>query len=221
MTVTASSARTRTRGLARLDRVTALRLAGAALGLGGAVILLGIITAEALYPGYSTAANEISDLGGTRPPEALVLQPSATIFDAAMLVVGGLTLVAALLAHQAGTGRGATLPLAVLGIGAIGVGVFPGYTGAPHALFSMITFVAGGIAAISSSLAARGPIRWLFGVLGTLALVTLASSVVLGDASPLIELGIGGLERWIVYPIVVWLVAFGGYLAGAQAPGTD
>jgi hypothetical protein len=26
------------------------------------------------------------------------------------------------------------------------------------------------------------------------------------------ELGEGGIERWIVYPIVLWLVAFGSYL---------
>ena len=44
---------------------------------------MGIITAEALYPGtFSTGANEISDLGGTRPPNSVILQPSATIFNA-------------------------------------------------------------------------------------------------------------------------------------------
>ena len=33
--------------------------------------------------------------------------------------------------------------------------------------------------------------------------------------APLVELGEGGLERWIVYPIVLWLVAFGSYLLAA------
>jgi hypothetical protein len=28
----------------------------------------------------------------------------------------------------------------------------------------------------------------------------------------MVELGEGGLERWIVYPIVLWPVAFGSYL---------
>ena len=27
-------------------------------------------------------------------------------------------------------------------------------------------------------------------------------------------LGIGGIERWIVYPVILWVIAFGGYLSG-------
>ena len=38
--------------------------------------------------------------------------------------------------------------------------------------------------------------------------------------APMVELGEGGLERWIVYPIVLWLVAFGSYLQ-AMANPTD
>ena len=34
---------------------------------------------------------------------------------------------------------------------------------------------------------------------------------------PMVELGEGGLERWIVYPVVLWLVAFGSYLMAAPA----
>jgi hypothetical protein len=38
----------------------------------------------------------------------------------------------------------------------------------------------------------------------------------------MVELGEGGLERWIVYPVVLWLVAFGRYLmAGAAAPAPE
>jgi len=56
------------------------RLGGAFLFVAGGTILMGIITAEALYPGtFSTGANEISDLGGTRPPEGIVLQPGKTV----------------------------------------------------------------------------------------------------------------------------------------------
>ncbi|MGB3850400.1 MAG: hypothetical protein WA958_10575 [Tunicatimonas sp.] len=45
-------------------------LAGALLFTAGSLILMGIITGEIFYPpGYSTALNDISDLGGTRPPE--------------------------------------------------------------------------------------------------------------------------------------------------------
>jgi hypothetical protein len=64
---------------------TDLRLGGSLLTLAGVTILMGIITAEALYPTtFTTGGNEISDLGGTRPPNSLIFQPSAMIFDLSM-----------------------------------------------------------------------------------------------------------------------------------------
>jgi hypothetical membrane protein len=195
---------------------TRVRVGGTLLFLAGTIILLGIISAEALYPGsYSTGANEISDLGGTRPPEGLVLQPSATIFDVSMMVVGLLTMAASWLVHRGVARRSVTIPIAVLGLAALGVGVFPGNTGTPHAVCSLVTFVAGGIAAITSALVTRAPLRYASIALGAISLVTLASYAVLDAASPWAVLGTGGVERWIVYPIVLWIVGFGGYLAAA------
>ncbi len=107
-----------------------------------------------------------------------------------------------------------TIPLAVLGVGALGVGLFPGNTGTPHALFAMLTFVSGGVAAISAARVSSAPFRLVSLALGSIALLTLASYIVMGERSPLAPLGIGGVERWIVYPIVLWVTAFGGYLSG-------
>jgi len=46
---------------------TDLRLGGSLLTIAGVTILMGIITAEALYPNtFTTGGNEISDLGGRR-----------------------------------------------------------------------------------------------------------------------------------------------------------
>lgn len=198
-----------------------VHLAGSGLVLAGSVILLAIISAEALYPGvYSTGGNEISDLGGTRPPEGLVLQPSATIFNAAMLASGALVLVAALLV-QRGLGRlSVTIPLAMLGAGAIGVGLFPGDTGTPHALAAMLTFVSGGVAGVSAAATTRAPFRYLSMTLGGISLLALGSYMVLGEVGILAELGTGGVERWVAYPIVLWLVAFGGYLTAATEPAS-
>jgi hypothetical membrane protein len=83
---------------------TDLRLGGGLLLVAGATILMGIITAEALYPGtFSTGANEISDLGGTRPPNSVILQPSATIFDASMVLIGVLVMAGSWFVHRAST----------------------------------------------------------------------------------------------------------------------
>ena len=35
------------------------------------------------------------------------------------------------------------------------------------------------------------------------------------------SLGEGGIERWIVYPAVLWLTVFGGALMGTGAPQND
>jgi len=200
---------------------TDLRLGGGLLLLGGATILMGIITAEALYPGtFSTGANEISDLGGTRPPNSVVLQPSATIFDLSMALVGMLVIAASWFIHRAYGPRSVTLPAAILGAGALGVALFPGYTGDPHAVFSMVTFVSGGVAAISAARVTKAPFRYLSAGLGIISLAALGSTF-MGDASPLSALGIGGIERWIAYPVVLWLIAFGGYLCGRADGGQE
>jgi hypothetical membrane protein len=178
-------------------------------------ILMGIITAEALYPsGYTTAGNEISDLGGTRPPNSLIFQPSAMIFDLSMVAIGILVMVGSWFVHRAFGRRSVTIPLTVLGIGALGVGVFPGHTGAPHAIFAMVTFVAGGVAAMSAARVTTAPFRFVSLLLGAVSLLTLASYILLGANSPMAAFGIGGIERWIVYPVILWVIAFGGYLSG-------
>ncbi len=204
---------------ARPPWANGLRLGGSLLFLAGTVILMGIITAEAFYPRpYSTAANEISDLGGTEPPNSLVFQPSAAVFDSSMIVVGLLVIAGSWFVHRALTRRSVTIPIALLGVGALGVGIFPGNTGTPHALFAMLTFVAGGVAALTGSRVATPPFRYLSILLGAASLVSLVAYLFLGDSNPMAGLGIGGIERWIVYPIVLWVTAFGGYLAGRADP---
>lgn len=205
---------TRSGSLVRAS-VTDQRLGGALLSVAGAIILLGIVSAEALYPrAYSTGANQISDLGGTEPPGSLVFQPSAMIFGGSMVVVGILVVVGAWFVQRAFRRRSVTIPLALLGFGALGVGLFPGSTGTPHAIFAMLTFVSGGVGALTAARVATGPFRYLSILFGTVSLLTLVSYLLLREAGPMAGLGLGGVERWIVYPIVIWVSAFGGYLAG-------
>jgi hypothetical membrane protein len=196
-------------------------IGGALLVIAGAVILMGIITAEAVYPAtYSTAANAISDLGGTEPPNSVVLQPSASIFDASMVVTGLLVLVGSWFVHRAFRRRSVTVPIAILGAAALGVGLFPGDTGTPHGLFAMATFISGGVAAITSARVTSAPFRYVSLALGVVPLATLLLYMAFGEGGPMGALGLGGIERWIVYPIVLWVTGFGGYLAGraGEAP---
>jgi hypothetical membrane protein len=106
-----------------------------------------------------------------------------------------------------------SLVVAAMGAGALGVGVFPGNTGGIHALFAMLTFVGGGLAAIVTARATRPPFRYLSITLGVISLGSLLSYVLMGEGTPLMPLGIGGVERWVAYPIVIWVTGFGGYLS--------
>ena len=192
-----------------------LRVAGVSMFSAGAFLVMAIITSEALYPvAYTTARNEISDLGGTRPPAALVFQPVATIFNVSMILTGLLLLLGGVVLHRAVRRWSVSLPVLVLGGAVLLVGIFPGNTGLPHALAAMAAFWAGGIAALLSSRIVDAPFRYPLTLLGVINLLLLASYFTLGDANPMWALGVGGAERWIAYPVLLWSMGFGGYLAG-------
>jgi len=192
--------------------------AGACLFLAGFIALMGIITGEIFYPAdYSTAHSEISDLGSTRPPEARIFQPSATIFNGTMIATGILTLAGAFIAYRTGWDRWSALLLGIVGAGILGVGIFPGNVRIWHGLCAMITFVAGGIAAVVSSRAIVGPFRYLAALLGCITLLSL-----LGLSVLIPVLGDGGTERWIAFPIIFWLTGLGGYfMGGGGVPSQD
>ena len=187
-----------------------LASAGTLLFLAGSIILMGIITGEIFYPsGYSTALNDISDLGGTRPPNSRVYEPSATIFNVTMIVAGLLILGGTWGGYRYFRDRLSSVFLGLFGIGVLGVGIFPGHVAVYHGLFSMLTFVAGGIAAIVSFRIVSGPYRYLGIAYGALALVFL-----FGATYFIPTLGSGGTERWVAYPILLWLIGLGTYMLG-------
>lgn len=189
------------------------RPAGALLASAGAIALMAIITAEALYPAvYDTTANTISDLGATLPPDSVVRQPSAMIFDVAMIVIGLMIMAGAALLQRALGRKALTVMLGLFGLGAFGVGVFPGNHLAPHQLFAMTAFISGGTAAVIAAGVLPSPIRQLSVALGVVSLVSFLLAMFLLEWSPVEELGEGGIERWIVYPVILWLAMFGGAL---------
>ncbi|RZN45231.1 DUF998 domain-containing protein [archaeon] len=195
-----------------------LRLAGILLVLVGIIAFMGIITAEATYPGYSTADNMISDLGGTEPPDSIVLEPASTIFNATMAICGIMLIGGAYLIHLLYRRPIFSVFFMLFGAGVLGVGVFPGDTGDPHALAAMTTFLCGSIAAITAYAIEEGPLRLLSVALGAVSLATLLLYIFVGESShPLATLGVGGIERWVAYPLILWVLALGGYLLGRES----
>lgn len=196
-------------------------IAGLSLVLAGVIAFMGIITAEVLYPEYSTR-QDISDLGSTQPPDPIIHQPSATIFNSTMLLTGALVLIAAYFIYRSRGRRIFTVLLAVFGVSIFGVGVFPGNVTPWHGLFALLTFVIGGITVAFSSRVVTRPFSYLCMVLGGISLLVLGSvfffGLVVGGPTPLEPLGSGGIERWVAYPLLLWVLAFGGYLMGNANP---
>jgi hypothetical membrane protein len=194
------------------------KIAGGLLLVAGATIVMGIITAEALYTAPYNARMEISDLGASET--GVILHPSSYIFNATMLISGAIIILGAYFTHQALHRRAVTIPTALLGIGVLGVGIFPGNIHPQHPIFAMTAFVAGGLAVLLSYKVTTQPLRAIFAIMGTISLLFTVASVFLLEWGPFARLDLGGVERWMVYPVLLWLVGFGGYLA-ASRPDED
>jgi hypothetical membrane protein len=190
------------------------KTAGGLLLTAGATVVMGIITAEALYTNPYNARMEISDLGATET--GVVLHPSSYIFNATMLMAGAMILAAAYFTHRALHRRAVTIPTGLLGLGVLGVGIFPGNIHPQHPLFAYTAFVAGGLAVLLSAKVTPQPLRAIFAVMGTSSLGFTLASVFLLEWGPFARLDLGGVERWMVYPVLLWLVGFGGWLAGRR-----
>lgn len=178
------------------------KLAGAIIFVGSVQFLILLIVAEAVYPHYSVSGNYISDLG---------VGPSAWVFNSSVFVLGLAIVVGAYL-----TWRGLRpvlffVLLVLAGVGAMGVGLFTEDVRILHGIFSLIVFLFGGLAAIASYRLQKPPLSYFAVVLGVMTLVALALFVSGND----LGLGMGGIERMVAYPTLLWGVGFSGYLMGS------
>ncbi len=195
-----------------------LKLSGLLYFLAGAIVLMGIITAEAFYPdGYSTFKNEISDLGATRQPNSISYKPSSTIFNTIMLAAGLLVLVASFYQHPYFKKLLFTIPVILFGLGLVGVGIFPGNVTPYHSMAAMLTFLSGGFCAITSFKVVTLPFKYISILFGSVAMITWFMAV-FASGLLLSSIGIGGIERWVAYPIMLWLTGLGGNLMNGKTP---
>ncbi len=112
------------------------------------------------------------------------------------------------------------VPLALLGAGMIGVGPVPGNHLALHTLFAMTAFVSGGVGALLTAKAQRPSLRVIFRCLGITSLTSLVVGSFLIDWAPVARLGEGGAERWVVYPVIFWVLALGVIHMTSNVPGS-
>ncbi len=173
--------------------------------VGSAQFLVCMLIAECLYPNYSVSRNYISELGALSAPTAL-------LFNASTIVLGLTAILAAYFLRRGEviTNKVFLSFLVICGIGCVGVGAFPMDSPVPyaHGIAALLAFLFGALAAVASFKFQRAPASYFSAILGVVSLLAL----VLFTARIDLGLGMGGIERMISQPTLLWSVMFGGYL---------
>ena len=194
------------RPVAVTEPLAALRFAGAAfLALGGVFVTVTMLAAS-MAPAYDFNRAAISDLG--------VIPETAALFNGALVVIGLLNATGGYLVYRAGAPVWLVPIFGLAGVGAIGAGLVPLDRGGAHSLFALLAFVLVNVEAIAVARVLQGPMRWLAVAAGLTGLIY-TGVMIAGDAgNPAVfgAIGHGGSERMIAYPVMLWLIALGGYL---------
>ena len=171
-----------------------------------ALFLTVIMLGASMAPGYDLSGGAISDLG--------VIDETALLFNASLVAVGVLNVAAGLFLYRA-TGRRAILAVfSIAGLGAAGAGLVQLDVSGPHGIFALLAFLFFNVEAIVIGSVVNGPMRvisWVSGLVG-IGFVVLMVIGDAGNSGVFGAIGHGGAERMIVYPVMLWLLAFGGYL---------
>jgi len=181
------------------------KVAGALLFVGGSEFVVGMMVAEAAYPGYSISRNAISDLGAG---------PTALIFNSSIILFGVMMLVSGYFIQRAFRKPAITSILILTAIGVTGVGLFPEDIPLIHEIVSLTAFLFGGVFAIAACRILKPPLSYFSVMMGLITLLALF----LFAAGQFLGLGLGGMERVIAYPILLLAIGFGGYLIGSANP---
>ncbi len=157
----------------------------------------------------------ISDLG---------IGPSALVFNSSVFLLGLLLLVGTYFLRCNPDFGTLSALLFLMAVGTMGVGVFTKAYTAIHGGVATMAFFFSGVSAVYSCKVLNKPLAVMSIVLGVATLSALGlfsvgmytsgslTSTIEYDSSYYLGLGPGGMERMIVYPALLWLIAFSGHL---------
>jgi hypothetical membrane protein len=194
--------------------VRARRRAGILLAVLSAQFMTVIMLAAAMVPGYDFGASAISDLG--------VFPETAWLFNASLVLVGLLNVAGGYYYYRVHGKRWLFGAFVLAGLGAVVAGAIPLDAGDLHSLGALFAFLFFNVQAIGAATQVRGAMRYASVLAGVVGIAFLGIMIV-GDAGNPAVFGAinhGGAERMIVYPAMLWLVAFGGYLLGQGEDAT-
>jgi hypothetical membrane protein len=175
------------------------KVAGVIFFIASTQFVLGLIVAEALYPGYNISTNYISDLG---------IGPSSAVFNVSIFLLGLLSIIGTYFLYRAYNLKVITILLTITALASMGVGIFTEDSAPMHMFVSFSAFLFSGLSAIFSYRLMKHPFSIMVILLGIISL----SALFLFIGNFYFGLGVGGMERMIVYPILIWMIGFGGFL---------
>jgi hypothetical membrane protein len=138
----------------------------------GVAFVTGIMVLASIAPDYDYSGAAISDLG--------VISQTALLFNVLLVAVGTLNIVGGYLFYREHGSRRLFALYAIAGVGAIGAGLMPLSTGAPHSLFALAGFVFFNLEAIATARVLTGAMRVLSIVAGAIGLLYVVIMVI-GD----------------------------------------
>jgi hypothetical membrane protein len=172
-------------------------------------------------PVYSLTNNYISDFGAVHCAvfhQGYVCSPWHDVFNVSIVLLGiflilGVLLIPTAFPRRSSSRLGLAL-LALAGIGAIGVGLSPEDVNLTvHMVSALLAFAGGALALIVLGFAMFRDTRWDgFRVYSMLSGLVSLVALVLFVAKTYGPLGVGGMERLIVAPILLWSIVVGIHL---------
>jgi len=183
------------------------KVAGALIFVAVTQFVLSVIVSEALYSGYSISGNYLSDLG---------VGSSSIIFNSSVFLMGLLLIAGAYFLHRAFGFTMLTVTFVLMAIGSMGVGIFTKDAGTIHSIAALFFFLFSGLSAIFAVVCSYVHgfklMKTPFSVIAIILGLTELGGFVLFVGGIYFGLGVGGMQRMVLYPVLMWLAGFGGYL---------
>lgn len=193
------------------------RTAGLLFVIGVTEYILAIIISEAIHPGYSVGQQYLSDLG-----DWSLVGNSALIFNTSVILYGLFVIAGAYFIWRGFRNVLFGSLLAINGVGSVVIGmVAQNISPTVHSDFALVAFITAASSAVVSHKFMKSPLSQTSVILGAVSFLAIVLFV-LGHRSSVafMGIGVGGMERFIIYPTLLWMLGFGAYLIGDSSVTT-
>ena len=187
------------------------RIAGLLFVIGVVQFVIVLVISEAIYPGYSLGQQWMSDLGDWSKAGNC-----AAIYNTSAILYGSFIIAGAYYTQRVVKSRFFTALLAICGVGSVLSGIIAlNVSTLVHGSFGLVTFVFGASSAVMLYRFEKKPLSYVSVVLGVVAFIaTIFTALGQRGFGSYLGLGLGGMERLIIYPLLLCLLGYGAYLLG-------